>query len=324
MTNDFDDLVSAYIDGQATPEEVALVEGDPELRYRAETLRAIAAGMADTPPAPAALRTRHLAAALDAFDELSRSRLTSEAEIETVATTEGGPSVPVVDLAGRRRRRRSSSRAARADRSDRRAGLPNWLGAAAALLLVFGGVGWIISQSDGSDDADTAAVAIAESDGSTDSAAADDTAADESTEATQAATTDDAVAAEAELGVDEEADSNRAGDTDAAADESSAQLAPTSTTISGGFFSDEEIEEARAFYASVPGPTELDELLAGELFAPELSACAAVLDLDDNLELVGFAPISIDGEEAEVLVLVDSDDGSESVMVVDDTCTPLG
>lgn len=319
MTNDFDDLVSAYIDGQATPEEVALVEGDPELRSRAETLRAMAAGLADTPPAPAALRTRHLGAALDAFDELSTT--TSEAGTDTRGLTEAGRSAPVVDLAGRRRR--ASSRAAQVEHSGRRTGLPNWLGAAAALLLVFGGLGWIISQSGGDDDFDTAATEIGESEDQADSVAANDAAADESTtEAAESATT---AAAQTEFAADDEAteESERAADTDDDADGTPALAAPTSTT-SGGFFSDEEIEEARAFYASVPSGPDLDELVAGELFAPELSVCAGVLDLGDNLELVGFAPISIGGEVAEVLVLFNSGDGSEMVIVIDDTCTPLG
>ena len=70
MTNDFDDLLSAYIDGQATPEEVARVEADPELRAQAESLRALSDQLsAGITPLPSTVRSRHVAGAMAAFDE---------------------------------------------------------------------------------------------------------------------------------------------------------------------------------------------------------------------------------------------------------------
>jgi hypothetical protein len=66
-TDGADEVVSAYLDGEATPEEVERVESDPRLRARLEVLRAAATAVA-APPAPSrdADRERILAAALDA------------------------------------------------------------------------------------------------------------------------------------------------------------------------------------------------------------------------------------------------------------------
>ena len=50
---DPDELASAYLDGEVTPRESALVESDPALRQRVEELRRAAAAMAGTTPPPA-------------------------------------------------------------------------------------------------------------------------------------------------------------------------------------------------------------------------------------------------------------------------------
>jgi hypothetical protein len=67
-TFDDDELVSAYVDGEATPEEVAAVEADPHLLARVEVLRAVARAVASAPvaPAPEDARETSIAAALAA------------------------------------------------------------------------------------------------------------------------------------------------------------------------------------------------------------------------------------------------------------------
>lgn len=49
---DPDELASAYLDGEVTPEEAALVEGDPALRARVEDLRRVAGALGSPVPPP--------------------------------------------------------------------------------------------------------------------------------------------------------------------------------------------------------------------------------------------------------------------------------
>lgn len=66
-----DELISAYVDGVAAPDEIAIVEGSAEFMSRVESMRSVSA-MLGTPvsPPPDAVREDHLAAALGEFDLL--------------------------------------------------------------------------------------------------------------------------------------------------------------------------------------------------------------------------------------------------------------
>ena len=68
ITEADDELVSAYVDGEATPEEIAAVEANPSLLARARVLRAVAGAVAAAPvvPAPDDARETSIAAALAA------------------------------------------------------------------------------------------------------------------------------------------------------------------------------------------------------------------------------------------------------------------
>jgi hypothetical protein len=73
-----DELASAYLDGEAAPEEAAEVVGNPVLLARVEAFRAVSAQVAaGLEPAAAADRDRHLAAALDAAAGAERAAATS-------------------------------------------------------------------------------------------------------------------------------------------------------------------------------------------------------------------------------------------------------
>lgn len=64
---ELDELVAAYLDGEATADERARVQGDPALLARAEQLRAVSRMVAEPVAVPdAALRDLHIAAALEA------------------------------------------------------------------------------------------------------------------------------------------------------------------------------------------------------------------------------------------------------------------
>ena len=116
-----DELVSSYLDHEATPGEVARVEGDPRLMARVKEIRAAIAFVATPPPLPEAA--------------LDRIRATAVAAVgsETSAST-----APVVDMA-----------TARIKRLERR----NRILAVAAAVLLFGGlIGGIGFFGTGEDD----------------------------------------------------------------------------------------------------------------------------------------------------------------------------
>jgi len=87
MTDDLILLASVYLDGQATAEERARVEGDAELVAEVERLRRVRAVLADTTSdgsgeaitAPISMRERHLAAALGAWDRTPPGDLLGDA-----------------------------------------------------------------------------------------------------------------------------------------------------------------------------------------------------------------------------------------------------
>lgn len=86
-----DELVSAYLDGQAAPDEILVVESSPELMERVQSLRSVANLIGESPTPPAAQKEAHLSAALDAFDALFA---TESSESEPVAATAPLAAVP--------------------------------------------------------------------------------------------------------------------------------------------------------------------------------------------------------------------------------------
>lgn len=70
MTDEQFELASAYLDGAASDDERARVEGDSEMLAAVEELRAISAAVADAEPPSASVRDGAIAAALAAFDEI--------------------------------------------------------------------------------------------------------------------------------------------------------------------------------------------------------------------------------------------------------------
>lgn len=107
MNDDLILLASAYLDGDVTADERALVESDPQLLGEVERLRSVRSMLGDTEPSSISLREQHLASALDAWD--------------TVMAT-AADSTPT--RLGERRGRRSNRLL---------------LGAAAAIMVVFAG-----------------------------------------------------------------------------------------------------------------------------------------------------------------------------------------
>jgi hypothetical protein len=157
-----DEIVSAHLDGEATPDEAARVEADPGSRERLEQFDAVRAEVAAPVRADAVAREAALAAALDVYDRevaphvATATPTTSLRATPTTPVTDapsggsgatpslapGGPGAPgasVVDLSARRPAR----------------GL-QILSAAAAILLVLGLAG-AVRVAQRSNDANTTA-----------------------------------------------------------------------------------------------------------------------------------------------------------------------
>ena len=148
------DLASAYLDGETTADERAIVEADDALLDEVERLRQVRAVLgATTEPPPISVREAHLAAALDVWDRMP--------DAERAGTGDGTPSAgmdaaaaaaittpPPTNLSGRRERRQ-------------RAESGKWLLGAAAGLVVLAGAG-VVFQSIGTGDDDAGESAPAE------------------------------------------------------------------------------------------------------------------------------------------------------------------
>lgn len=322
MTDDELDLIaSAYVDGEATPEEVALVERDPDLRARVEAMRALAREVSRplSLPAPAVME-QHLTAARAGFEWASESGLAADAGVEPAAGAAAATEPALAEVIDLGRRRRSRPR-----RTDAPRTFPRWLSAAAVVLLVGGGAIIVANQAarsgEDSDEvateafdtgSDEAAEAAEESAGG----AADDQAAELPSTTSQAARDADAELADVEEEATEEAaEAESAADEPASAEADRAAPADGEGTTRSGLFAD----EPRMFFDGVP---DVDEVLADlpeRRVDLERSACALDVEVPAGSEVVGFLPIEIGGGPAEILVVVDAS-GVESGIIVDDAC----
>ncbi|MGF1598781.1 MAG: anti-sigma factor family protein [Acidimicrobiales bacterium] len=313
------ELLSAYLDGEATPEEVARVEADPALLAEAEALRSVAERLGrELPPVPASLRRGQVAAALDLFDQLEAGRAaigdpghdgpfpsvgSGAADGPVAGSSRGGEAGPVVDLGSRRHRS-----------GGRLRGLPGWLGAAAALVLVAGGIGWVASQS-GSDETASETAAVEAEDTSGD---------DGGGSATDRATSGlaEGAPAPAEGSADDGADGS-----DMAGEETATLMddeAATTTAASGDDAATDGASDtgARLVLPAPPAADEIPGLVGGELADVSESDCGGRVAGPDGGELVGFVPISVAGVDGEVLVYLV--DGERSGLAVDRSCQPFG
>ena len=288
-----DELVSAYLDGEATEAERALVESDPALRARVETFRGVSSAVATPPPMPdAAAREAAIAAALGASN--TTEKVTSLAPVQ--------------------------------ERRSRFSGAKTGILSAAALILVLflGGIA-VVTNLSGDDSADVAtdAADTAESFETTADDAAGDIAGDlsgdavEEEEAMEDDEEEEAMEDEEEAMEDEE-EEEAMEDEDAAtlSDDDSADEAESADAESA--FAIRSFESLAAL-TDVFAAEETSEqpATAAREFSPEVlemsDACRAEDSQSNTNSLVFIEPatVFIDGESIDVLVyrdeLVDAD-----------------
>lgn len=352
---DLDLMASAYVDGEATPDEVALVERDPVLQARVAEFRALQVPTGDVPAPPPGLANQHLAAAMAEFDALAGSGTRPGAPAVaavgagadetsdpgtiaagTEATTGDDGRGRVVDLRDHTGRRATAG-SGPSDRTERGRprGIPSWLPAAAAVVVIGGGLIWAIGQSDpgsSSDDSEAASDApAAEESPEGDEAVAMDAAAIEESEA--ASEMSDSADSES---VEDSADSEPVGGgTDQGSTDDGSTGSPATTQAPSG---DDRMAASNDNAGETEGgfdfrldpvlvlddvPDPYDIVWPGEPFELARSVCGPEL-VDAGLgQPVGFLPLEIAGEPAE-LFLFTQGDGSEFRLLVDQHCGELG
>ena len=339
MTNEeLDLLASTYVDGQATPEEMALVERDPELGRRVEELRAMA-NLLQVQPTPSANKEAHLAAALAAFGSSERRMVVQPigGDDQGAPTVDGRPPMEhepvdqtaaadgVIDLTSRRQERNASRM--------------RWLSAAAAVMVLSFGAVFLAGQMNSADDSFEAAVDAAnESDDAADDSAAafdeavegdfDDAMADDAAESTAAdsAQVQAAPLAETDAAEDAEEDLATGADSDAAEEEAADEAEPIGPpTIedlpASGFFPDEPV----VFYANVPSSDDMINDLSLRWRDPNGSSCSQTVELPDNAEVIAYLPVEVTNPDAstevvEALYLVEGAD-TRIVLAAQEDCT---
>jgi hypothetical protein len=312
MTEDeLDLLASAYLDGEATSEEVALVERDPQLLARVEALRGVAERLSAPVAVPRAIKEQQLAAALSAFefDGSFAARYGAEAEPTLESASAQVAESNVIDLTSRSTR-----------------SMPSWLPAAAALLLLGGGGAWVISQASGGDSDSTASESAADliSDqdaGDTQARAAQAAGDEEATEAMELSE-NDAVADDEAMDGDSDSAADSAAAEESVEEEAEPAAAPAEDAgdaegEEGGFFPREPVLS----FTSVPTLDDLPEEFSQELRVEvTTSLCGDSLTLADGQSISGYLPIEVGGQLAELFIVVDEAGEQTIVVVNNDGC----
>ena len=248
-----DELVSAYLDGEAAPEEVAGVEANEELMARVTELAAVSTRLAAPLTPPPATRELHLAAALAAFDEaMAPPRAVTSVPVPApVAVPAPTATVHPIEIAREQRTRRRFP--------------GKWVAAAAAAALVVGFTAVTVNRPD------DGALEVAESAPAQDAAFAAEEA-------------NDVAAAEVAAG-----DASRAAEADTSAASAPEETAEeeaveeeTSEDVGDGFEGAADDDESSAALAAeaAPGVVTGSSLAAPlEFFLGEFDSLVALTDV---------------------------------------------
>lgn len=351
MTDEeLDILASAYLDGEAGPDEVALVEADPALQARVEEFRALSTMLSTVTPPAAELRDRHLAAALDTvyaedtvyvedadYAEDTAYARPAAAVDEAVAAPASEPvkvaaSESVIDLTERRARKQAA--------------MPRWLAPAAGLMLM-AGAGWFLINNGGSNDDTSADEAAA--DMATDSGGAENESMvmDDSTDAGGMTAATEAEGADAMSDTADRLDGDEPEQADPASGDAAAAADDAATEDAAA---DESAETSVAPLVSTttmadaesPATTyrlyDADETLTmvnvdlAELAIdatvpwgdPVLANCSGgPVDVVTRGEPTGYLPVEVDGRRLEVLRYQVDSGTTPRLYLVDESCRVL-
>lgn len=283
-TDDLDLLVAAYVDGEATADERALVEADPDLLALVERHRAAKASVANVTPLSSERRQSLLANALAAHGETSAP----EEQVAAVPSPPPGRVTPITSPA-------------RSDRSMR------WLGIAAAVVAVVGGFAALASITGNGDDDDAggadATAALDEGDeqlGATEGTGGRSTAREEQDDsASPPAAAEDGPSAPGDAAATTDGDG---GEEDTAATDTtgaSAQTAPGTVGETAGEFGSTEPPEDGGRLVQLRGGSDLldwyERVESGELVPPGAGTRAC------GETIIGWAQIR-DGRRNVVVV----------------------
>lgn len=335
-------LASLYLDGEATPNEVALVEGDPDLMARVNAFRLVQAHVgAPTVVVSPPVKERHLSAALDLFDSTAP-------ELSATATRTAAPSGQasahaVVDLTERRTRPATNVPPKQSQRVSLLAT------AAGFMVLLVGGV-FVASQVDGDSTTETASVEIATAadDAMEEAAEAANDAMEEAAEDTAeradgaaATSAAQAVAGGADEDAAEEAEVPESDDAEeafaVAAEEEAAADAPLTTTTPStpttlpeirrdslpakGFFPQDPV----VVYPTQPSGQDLINDLTLAWRDADSSLCADAYQHPDDALLIAYLPVEItagpDGQpQIQEALYFALNNNVEVVLVERETC----
>ncbi len=321
-------LASLYLDGEATLEEVALVEASPALLARVAEFRVVAAQVAAPVAPPIGLAHRQIQAALETYDEVGPAGANSPGEANS----------NVVSLSSRAEQPNKSAQTGRWQR-----GLPTWLGAAAAVLVVVGGIGVAASQfsSSGSDDsADFATAETRAGEEGADAAMQTESATlEEDAAAAESSMEDDAMEEEVmEEAVEEEesaliardATNPATPDTTLDAETTAPAAGPddTSATTTTPATGRPDLGASLGRSAVEIYVEAFDAFLLEDLLVPiAQSPCAASVVLPAAATIDGFFPVLLDGEPVDLVLLsqVINSDGQTSIgaLLLDANCTQI-
>ena len=305
---ELDLLASSFLDGEATPEEVALIEREPTLLARVEELRVAQAAVRAPVPQPSMQRKQdQLTAALALFESSDRRttvRAMDPVVIEAAEPADGEAADnpgPVIDLGSRRERRERETAVA--------AGRMRWLSAVAGVLVFTAGAVFLLGQVSGDGDGDEfagdvvsdateageeAEAELAPAAGADEAADADIAASTAAEENLDGAIDSEAMEADAEedfaLSDGEAVEEEAADDTADEGEDAAAESGPIIRDFAEeGFFGDEPV----ASFTSIPTSDELLAELDLPWRSPESAACAAEAQLPEGAEVIAYLPIEI-------------------------------
>lgn len=349
MNEELDELASAYVDGEASPDEMARVESDPQLLSLVEEFRALRQSSLPAPQFDVGLQEQHISAALAAFDELHAAKPSlmavddsasqsptrraddrstdqrspdqhsdnqhSDNTVARQSSSVGDEPATVTSLDARRSRRRP----------------PTWLLNAAAAVVVVGGVGFAATQLPDSSGEDAAVQTLDDAD--LEAEAADVSSASGASQASNSAASDEGADSTATQLADTDPTEDEQASDDAVSDEAMSDEASDEAMSDEDSDSAEEDRTGEAappteFFEGVETASEVLEALGGpqsvatgdlDLSPPDDTPCFELTDIDG--EPMGF--VSVGYGETLGLLLVFDVAGTPTPVLVDQTCVVL-